>query len=211
MSHSQRLGGYKLRGVSAVRLGIRCLVRPGRCNVPRLVAGGRGMRLPFSFLLPWRGFVLNSARTAVVGNMVRIRHYTLFHNRLVLIGGMDNVHIHMGHRRVIRKLAAAPLAACKPDSAKAEPVVHPAVVAHRLAPIALVEPIMAAVESPIGRRPQRTAVGRRNPRAGNPEVPIASISPVTGRPHQVWLRAHRLLIDRQLWRCDSHIDAQANA
>ena len=154
------------------------------------------------------GLVLNAVRTPVVGHMAGIGNDVPLHDRPVNVGGVDDVLIHMHDGGVIGKGAAAPLAAGKTDAPIAVAVVHAAVVADVVAPIAVIEAIVAVGPAPVGRRPQRAWIGSRNPGAGNPVVvPIAiRVAPVAGRPHQVGLGADRLLIDRHLRRSESDTD-----
>ena len=160
------------------------------------------------FLLSRR--VLDSSLASVVRNVIGVLDDSFVHDRLVHVGHMNDIHVHLRHRGVIGEASAPPLAARKADAAETEAVVHAAVVAHGLAPIPAVEAILPVVPAPVRWRPQRAAVRGRHPRAGNPVVAaFLVVSPVTRRPHQVRLGARRLHIDRQHRRSKSDVDGHA--
>jgi hypothetical protein len=206
--HGQRLGGNQRLWLSAIGLGKRGLVGLGRNRVLRLELGRSHMRLVCDRLLGGRGRVLNAVRTAVVRHVIGVGHDAPLHNRPVNVGGVNDGLIHMHHRGVVSKVPAPPLAAGKADAPVAGAVVHAAVVANVVAPVAVMEPVPAAGPPPVRRRPQRAAVRSRHPGARHPVVvPIViRIGPVPRRPHQVGFGAYGLYIDRQLGRSKSDAD-----
>jgi hypothetical protein len=116
------------------------------------------------------GLMLHPARSAIVGHVTGVGHNATLDYRAVNIGGVDDGLIHMHDRGVIGKRSTAPLAAGKSDATVAEAVVHTAVVADMGAPIAVIKAVMAIGPAPVGRRPQCTLVGSRNPGSGHPIV-----------------------------------------
>ena len=166
----QRLGGGNIRRVPAIGLRIGSLVGPGGCRVLGLERCRSRVRLFRGYLLSLIGRVLNASRSAIVCDMIGIGHNALLHNRIVHIGHIHDTHIHPRHRGVVGKRTAPPLAARESNAAEAESIVHAAVVSNGLAPIAVVEPVLPAIPSPVGRRPQRAAVWSRHPRARHPVV-----------------------------------------
>ena len=142
--------------------------------------------------------MLNSAWTAVIRDVMRVGYNAGFNDCPVHISGVNVSLIHSNYRRVIRKRVAAPLAAGKPDAPESEAVVHAAVVAHVLAPVAVMKSVLTAVPTPVRRRPHRAHVRSRHPRAWIPVVVpiVVGIRPVSRRPHQVGLRTNRLLVHR---------------
>ena len=197
--------------MSAIGLGKRTLVGLGGSGVLRLETRRLRVWLLLRRLLCRRGRVLDSARAAVERCVIGVLDDAFVHDRLIHIGCVNDVHIHLRDRGVIGKTSASPLAAGKAYAPETEAVVHAAVVAHGLAPVAAMKAIPPVVPAPVGRRPQRAAIGSRNPGAGH-EIVVAfvrGISPVTRSPHQVRLGAHRLNIDRKHRRSESDIDAHA--
>ena len=111
------------------------------------------MRLPSHRLFGRRGLVPDPARTAIIGNVVVVDDGVILYNRPVNVSGVDDVFVHTHHRGVIGKGAAAPFAARETDPPVAEAVVHTAIVANVLAPIAVMKPIPAVVPAPVGGCP----------------------------------------------------------
>ncbi len=161
--HGQRLCGSQVSRMSAIGLGKRCLVGPGRSRVLRLERGRRHMRLVLDRPLGGRGRVLNAVRTAVESHVIGIGDDASLHHRPVDVGGVDDGFIHMHNRGVVGKGAAPPLATGKADAAVAEAVVHAAIEANVVAPVAVMKPILAVVPTPVWGRPQRALIGSRNP------------------------------------------------
>ena len=196
----QRLLDSQGSGVTAIGLGVGGLVGPGRGQVLRLEAGRRRMLLVFSRPFRRTGGMLNPAGTAIVGRVMGVGNDAPLDNRAVFVGGVDDIPIHMDDCGVIRKGAAAPLAAGKANASVATAIVDAAVVADVTAPIAAMEPVLAVRPVPVVGRPQRALIGRLDPGAGHPVVValILIVGPVAGRPHQVGPGANRLHIYRQL-------------
>jgi len=207
--HSQRLGDGQRRRPTAVDLGIRLVVHLRGLDVLRLEARGRRMRFVLGDLLLGSGRMLNAARSAGVSHVVGIHNRVLLDDGPVDVGSVNDGGIHIHYRRVVSKRATAPLTAGKADSHVAKAVVHAAIVAHVVAPVAGMEDIEAAGPTPIGGRPQAADEGRGNPCARHPEVPFIAIGPVAGRPHEIGLGADGLDIDRKhRW---SEVDADEHA
>jgi hypothetical protein len=168
----------------------------------------RGLRVTIALGNPffggWR--VIDAAGTTAEGHMPVVDDSVALHNRAVDIGGMNKFFVYMHHSRVIREDSALPHAAGKADAHVSKAVVHAAVVANVLAPIAIVEHELAAGPAPVARGPQRAGIGRRHPGAGNPVIAIGTVGPIARCPHQAGFGAQRLLIDRQHWRGKPHAD-----
>ena len=111
------------------------------------------MLLACGYLFRGDGLVLHPAGTAAIGDAVVVDDGVSLHNRPVNVGGVNDGHIDARDRGVIGKLVAAPLAAGEADAPVAVAVVHAAIVAHVAAPVAAMEPVVAAVPAPVGRRP----------------------------------------------------------
>lgn len=157
--------------------------------------------------------MVNSVRTTVIGNVIRIQNRVLLHNCPVHIRVVDDRDIYLRDRGVIGEHAAPPLAADKADATKSESVIDAAVVADFVSPVAIVETVNAIGPTPVGRCPQRAFVRSRHPCARHPVVVrvVIGIGPVARRPHEVRFGARRLLIDRQNRRCEIDADTHAYA
>jgi len=158
-----------------------------------------------------RRLMLNSARTACVGNVIRIRDRVLLDDCPVDIGVVNDGRVHVDDGRVVRERSASPFATRESHSQVAAAVVHASVIAHLRAPISGVEPVMPSVPAPVRRSPQGSRIGCRHPRARNPVVvPIARIpGPVARSPHQVSLGAYRNFIYREHRWLNANVDADA--
>jgi len=179
----------------------------------RLIPRRRRVPRARSPLFARRGVVVDPVRTAIVSNAIRIQNRVLLYNRSVHIGVVDDRDIHLSHRGVVRKHAASPLAAGKPDPAKPKSVVDPAIVADIITPIAIMEAVNAVGPPPIRRRPQRAFVWSRDPCPRHPVVipVILGIGPVARCPHQVLFGARRLLIHRKNRGCEIDTDTHSYA
>ena len=89
--------------VAAVGLGEGGFVSLSRGCVLRLGRGRSCVGLVFYRLLSGRGRVLNSARTAVVGDVIWVGHDACLHDALIYVSGVDIGLIHMHHSRVVGK------------------------------------------------------------------------------------------------------------
>jgi hypothetical protein len=97
--------------------------------------------------------VLNAVGTAVIGDAAAVSDGVILHNRPVTVCGVDSAFIDARDRGVIAEVVALPLAAGVTDTPVAVAVVHAAIVAYVTAPVAAMEPVVAAVPAPVGRRP----------------------------------------------------------
>ncbi len=154
--------------------------------------------------------VLHATWPAVIGNVVGVDDGVSFHYRPVNIGCVNKVFIHVHDRSVVGKLVTTPLSAGETDAPIAEAVVDAAVIADMASPVALVEAVAPTVPAPIIGCPQSTDEWHRDPGARDPVVSAIAIGPIARRPHQVRLGARGLLINRQLRRRKTHIDADPN-
>ena len=204
----QWLGDCRVLWVAAIGLGKRGFVGPGRRHVLRLDAGRSRVLVTRGYLLRGGRLVLHPAGTAAIGDVVIVDNGIILHNRLVSVGVMDDGFIDARDRSVIAEVIALPLAAGVADAPVAVAVVHATVVAHMAAPVAVMEPVVAAVPVPVVGRPKRTLIGSGNPGAGHPVVValVLIVGPVAGYPHQVGLRAVRLFVDGQFRRSESDRD-----
>jgi hypothetical protein len=110
------------------------------------------------------------------------------------------VDVHIVDGTVIVETISAPIPALIAHPAVAESIVNAAVVADVWAPEPVVEAIQAGGESPISRRPQEAHLRWHYPYAGNPEVALRSVAPISGRPQIAIAGDRRLRIFRQRWR-----------
>ena len=205
---AQRLGGYHILRVAFVGLGKRGFVGPGCCCVLCLEAGWSRVLVARGYLLRRLGGVPNAAGATVIRDATIVGDGVIRHNRPVTVGGVDSVLIDACDRGVVAEVVTLPLAAGVADAPVAVAVVHAAVVAHVAAPVTAMEPVVAAVPSPVGRRPQRAVIGRRNPGAGHPVVValVLIVGPIAGHPHHVGFGADGLLIDGHFRRSESDRD-----
>jgi hypothetical protein len=150
--------------------------------------------------------MVNAAGTSAVGDAAIVDDCRVVDDRRVDVGVAYDGLIHVHDRGVISKIVAVPLAAGKADAHVAKAIIHAAVVTDVGPPVALVKSVVAAFPAPVGGCPQRTLIGSGHPGAGNPKVAVIAPGPIAGSPHQVGLRAGRLLIDRQLRRSDPDTD-----
>jgi hypothetical protein len=95
---------------------------------------------------------------------------------------------------VVIEVVAVPVAAEVSETDVAEAVVDSSVEADMRAPVTAVEAIVDAAPAPVGRRPERAIVRRRNPFAGDPIVAIIAPGPVAGSPEIVGVRVGRLVV-----------------
>ena len=203
---AERLGGNYGSRMSAVRLGIGGLVGPHSLLVLRLDLGRSRVLVAIGNPFLRRGDVLNPAWPAVIGNAAAGADGVSLDNCPVVVSGVDDALIHTHDRGVVGKFIAAPFSPGKTDAAIPVAVVHSAVVADVPAPVAAVEPVATTKPPPIGRRPQGSFIGSRNPCAGNPVVVVVAIGPVAGCPNQVGLGTEGLFVDRQFGWSETDTD-----
>ena len=108
-----------------------------------------------------------------------------------------SAEVYVGDGAVVVEVVAVPVAAKVAGSDVAEAIVNTAVKSDVEAPVAVVEAITAAVEAPIGRRPESAVVRRRAPNAGRPVVALIAVGPVAWGPNVVGVGSGRLII---IWK-----------
>jgi len=150
--------------------------------------------------------MIDAARSAGVRHMVVVDDRRIVHDGLVDIGVVNNSRIHIHHGGVVGEAATAPFSTGKADAHEAEAIVHPAVVANVLAPVAVKEAVMTAFKAPVWRRPKVSGLGSRHPSARNPVIAIVAVGPIAGSPHEPLFRARRLFIDHQRRRSKAYAD-----
>jgi len=91
-------------------------------------------------------------------------------------------------------VAAAPVTALVAEANVAKTVVHAAIEANILAPVAAVKPVVVMPVAPVAGRPQGTLVGSLNPHAGHPVVVALRPGPIAGRPEIIVAGRLRLVI-----------------
>src|SRR5579863_744519 len=171
--------------MASVGLRVGCAIGAGSGNVLRLNRCWSDVAFAGGEALLRRGLMLDSAGSAVVGNVGVVHDGVVMDDGLVHVGVVDDGRVHVNDCGVIGELAAAPLAAGKADAHVAEAIVDTAVEADVRSPVAFVEEELAAFPTPPGRGPQKADGGRGNPGAGNPVIPVGTVGPVAGSPHQV--------------------------
>jgi hypothetical protein len=154
-----------------------------------------------------RRLMLNAAGAAAVGHMTVVDDGVIVNDGFVHIGGANDGGVHIRDGGVIGKSATSPFATGETDAHVAEAVVDAAVVADGRSPVAFMEEELPAGPAPVGRSPEESWFGRRNPGAGDPEVAIGTVGPIAGSPDQVGLRARGLHIDRQHGGSKTNSDA----
>jgi hypothetical protein len=167
---AQRPGRGRILRPPAVVPHIRVSVAHGGILVLLLEGGSAHVLIAIGKTLLGAWIVANATGTTAEGHAAIPVDKASFHAPAVLKNSVDASAVHMHDRSVVEEVVAAPLATGKADAEVAEAVVHAAVVANVLAPVAIMENILAARPSPVGRRPERTFIRRRHPRAGNPVV-----------------------------------------
>src|SRR5208283_2103784 len=108
----------------------------------------------------------NSTLASVIADMV---HRGFVDDGLfVNIGDVRDIHVT--HRAVVEEGSVVPISASIADTTIAEAVVHAAVEADTLAPIAFIPGESVAAPTPITGGPQEANGGRLDPRPRHPEV-----------------------------------------
>ncbi len=82
------------------------------------------------------------------------------HRNAIHISVVDNVDVHVGHRRVIPEPAAFPHAPEESNAAVAKAVIHPAIETDVRTPVPGVPAIEASAPTPISRRPEHADLRR---------------------------------------------------
>jgi hypothetical protein len=152
--------------------------------------------------------VLYTARTTAICNVIRVGNRVSLNHRPVDEGVVDHGRIHADHGSVVGEESSPPLAAGEAYTEVPTAIIDAAVIAHLRPPISLVIRIEPVRPSPVTGRPQGADVGRRHPCAGNPIVVAIAVvvGPIAWRPHHVWRRAYRWLVDGQYGRRKPHTD-----
>jgi hypothetical protein len=195
--------------MAAVVPDVQASVTPG-CRLVLLLEWSYGdvlLMLGQPFLTA--GLVADAAGPTTEGHVTIAGNITSVHTSSVLEGLVDMPTVYVHYRDVIGEDPTAPLAASKAEAAITVAVIHAAIVADVLAPVARMEDVEAVRPAPVARRPQSAFIGCRNPRSRNPIVTVVAIGPVTGNPHQARLRAVGLHIDRKLRRRKADTDEDA--
>jgi len=135
----------------------------------RLHRGRRNMPFRRERPLFRRRLMLNSARSARVRNMVVVDDGRVVNDGYVVVDVMEAA-ADMHDRSVIREHTTVPLAAGKTNAHVTEPVIHATVEAYVRTPVSVMEQVVAAFKSPIGRRPEVAWLRRRHPSARNPVI-----------------------------------------
>ncbi len=133
---------------------------------------------PIRFFFPRRA---RSDTPASVIRVVRPAHFV--HHSAILIHVVDALAVDVPHPGVVTEDAALPAAARKPGTEISRAVIHSAVKANRLPPIACMPEVAAAAEAPITRRPQHARSRWHHPVARHPKIPIIAVLIIAGRPH----------------------------
>ena len=116
-------------------------------------------------------------------------------HRPVDIRGVDDGRVHVDNRGVVGKHASAPFTAAEAHAAVAEAIVHAAVKAHMLTPVAAVPVVVAAFPTPVTGRPEQSRLRRQHPCSWNPVVAVGAPCPVSRSPDVIRCRADRLYIN----------------
>jgi len=197
--HSSRPRKGSLRRTTMVRtVKLRPIVRSFRTHL-RLRRNWSHARLPHSNQLGRTRPNVYATPPAVVAdailNTTSISHVVINHSTAVNVGTME---VNVSHGAVVVEVVTVPIAAKIAGSDITEPVINTAIKADMKAPVPMVEPIPATIETPVRRSPESAIVRRRAPDSGNPVVATSTPTPVTGRPDVVRFGSRRLIIIRQL-------------
>ena len=191
-----------------------------RCIVGAVLAGkARLLYLRLRRLNVGLAGITPLLRCRLRGNAIRttVEAGAIVHDRRVVdvgvvhIGVVNHSRVHIHHRGVVGKHSAAPLAAAESHTAISETVIHAAVEADMVAPVAAMPLIHTAITpSPVSRRPQQPRLRSNHPCSGNPEISAVSVvCPVSRRPDVVRFRANRLNIYGQRRRLDGNRDSNS--
>ncbi len=189
----ERAGRYQRRRTTAAS---RCRkLRTIRRGFPRMLhlSGNRGCP-PIAnhccFLR--RGTSFNSASSTVVAHPAApaLRN-------AVVVNILNSRRVYIRHRAVVIHPAVVPVSSVVATAGISETVIDAAVVADMRTPVARVPVIVAVVEAPPGRCPERTHIRRQNPSSGNPVITGVRITPVAGRPNVVVAGSGRLAVIRK--------------
>ena len=151
------------------------------------------------YFSPCRTYV-DALRPAVVADpVVDYRFIDDDHIALVHIGDVDIGDVV--HSTVVGEIISAPVAALVAHADIAEAIIDAAVKADIASPVAAMEAITPAYESPISGSPESTLIRWLRPGAGHPIVATRTPAPISGRPEITGRGDRRLLILRhRRWR-----------
>jgi len=138
------------------------------CKLASILAGGLlvanllmgGHNMPFShsplFFRPWPcGDTTLAVKTGVVYSGVIV-----YYHGTVNIGVMYNGSIYTGNRRIVHKVATAPVPAIVAGTPITKTIINTAVKADMRSPVTGVKSVNPAFISPVAGRPQKTWLGR---------------------------------------------------
>jgi len=137
---------------------------------------------------------LDAASSAVIGDPCVV---VVVDDDGAVVDVGDPGHIDPIHCAVVVEVVAVPITAMIAIARVSEAIGNTAVEAYVKAPVAAVEAIAVAIETPIAGGPERTIIGRHHPRARNPVVAYRSIVPIAGGPDIVGAGGFGLLIGGQ--------------
>jgi hypothetical protein len=88
----------------------------------------------------------------------------------IVINIVNDVDVYIVHGAIVVEGAPVPISSLVPAAHVTEPVIDAAVEADVRTPIAVMPAIATAAKTPVGRRPEGTDIGSKNPDAGDPIV-----------------------------------------
>jgi hypothetical protein len=201
VSHgSRRAWKRRVHRRSVVYLGVVLPVVTGNAHLTRLHGHGAHAPLVLGSDLSRCGASLNPTASAVEADPAFV--VVVPYHRAVLIGVVDHRRIYMHHGSVVVEVVSLPAPAVEAFAVIPIPVIDAAIEANLWAPVAVVPRIAPVVPTPVAGRPQQTGLRRRNPGSRNPVVVVVAPGPVAGAPQIIWIRANRLIVNRQLGRRD---------
>ena len=122
----------------------------------------------------------------------------------IFVDIVNDRSVYIRDRGVVVNTVVVPVRALIAATRISEAVVNAAIVADVRTPIARVPMVIAIIETPIRRRPQRAHVRGQHPRTRNPVITGTCVAPVTRRPHIVVTGSRRLAVigkrRRRVWR-----------
>jgi hypothetical protein len=134
-----------------------------------------------------------TAAAAVVGDAIVIAAGAVDdYSAVINVGDAGDVDAVDG--AVVVEVMSSPIAAVIPGTGIAEAIRNAAIEAYVLAPVAAMEEIAATIETPVGRSPERSVVGRGAPYPGDPIVACGGPAPIAGGPEIVGRGSFGLLI-----------------
>src|ERR1700722_11272516 len=187
-------------GGAKLRVGARCL------HVFGLHGHGRDMSLMGGRLFLGRRALVESAVAAIIADAGDRR--TVHDPCFIHVANHGDVYV--GHRTIVEKVTVVPTSAFVTVTEIAEAIVDSAIKSYLRTPVAIMENVPAVSPAPVSGRPEKTNFRSQYPSSGNPIVIIVSISPVARRPNVTIAGTYRLIVDRQLRRCNRNRDSHAH-